>query len=403
MSFNASNVLKRVVKYSALLYVAAAAQSVFAAEGYATRYWDGCKPHCAWYENADGNPVKTCNVDNEVNPLDTAYDYIASSCDGGDAYTPWNMAPQEISDTLSYGYAAVSAEGVSCGTCYKITFSGTGRYNDYDSGSMAIEGKEMIVMATNIGYDVGGEQFDLLIPGGGVGAFDAASTQWGTDDLGAQYGGFLTECQATYGYDDTDSLKSCVQNKCESVFSQDGMEDLKSGCDWFVDWFEIADNPEFEYEEVSCPSELISIAYDVDYVSDSDTDEDSDNDSDSDTDTDTDTDNDSDSDSDTDTTAGDCSFSYAVESSWNSGYIGSVTVTNNGDSAISSWTSNVTYSDGTEIVNSWNSELSGSAPSYTATNPSWSSYLSAGSSYSWGLQASFTSSYTLPSVTGSCE
>ncbi|TCS36769.1 GlyGly-CTERM sorting domain-containing protein [Reinekea marinisedimentorum] len=275
--------------------------SAYAAEGYATRYWDGCKPHCAWYTNANGNPVKSCNLYNEVNPLDTAYDYTASSCDGGDAYTCWNMAPQAISDSLSYGYAAVSADGATCGSCYQLTFTGAGYYNESDTGSVAIEGKQMILMATNIGYDVNGTQFDLLIPGGGVGAFNACSTQWSTDDLGEQYGGYLTECQYTYGYDDYDSLKSCVQNKCTTVFSQDGMEDLKAGCDWFVDWFALADNPKFEYQEVDCPSELTGIAYDVSYESDSDTDTDSDSDtnteSDSDSDSDTNTESDSDSDS----------------------------------------------------------------------------------------------------------
>ena len=53
------------------------------------------------------------------------------------------------------------------------------------TGSVA--GKTMIVQILNIGGDVGGNQIDLLIPGGGVGAFNACSNQWGTSDLGAQY------------------------------------------------------------------------------------------------------------------------------------------------------------------------------------------------------------------------
>jgi hypothetical protein len=28
-------------------------------------------------------------------------------------------------------------------------------------------------------------------------------------------------------------------------------------CDWFVDWFEVADNPEFLYKEIPCPQALI--------------------------------------------------------------------------------------------------------------------------------------------------
>lgn len=34
-----------------------------AANGYATRYWDCCKPHCGWSGNiSSGKPMKTCNV-----------------------------------------------------------------------------------------------------------------------------------------------------------------------------------------------------------------------------------------------------------------------------------------------------------------------------------------------------
>ncbi|MEI8634903.1 hypothetical protein P4S72_28405 [Vibrio sp. PP-XX7] len=43
-----------------------------------------------------------------------------------------------------------------------------------------MQGKTMIVQALNIGYDVSGGQFDLLVPGGGVGAFNACSAQWGS-------------------------------------------------------------------------------------------------------------------------------------------------------------------------------------------------------------------------------
>jgi hypothetical protein len=39
----------------------------------------------------------------------------------------------------------------------------------------------MIVQATNVGSDVGEGQFDLAIPGGGVGLFNACTAQWGMD------------------------------------------------------------------------------------------------------------------------------------------------------------------------------------------------------------------------------
>jgi len=273
--------VKCVTTFSGVLLAFIFSHSLYATEGYATRYWDGCKGHCSWSANSNDNPVKTCNVTNNINPFESE---IASSCDGGDAYTCWDMSPKEVSDTLSYGYAAVPANGDVCGVCYQLTFTGTGKYNDIEPGSVALKekGKTMIVMATNIGYDVSGGQFDLLIPGGGVGAFDAASKQWGVsnDALGEQYGGFLAECQGEYGYDDTDTLKSCVRTKCDTIFNQDGMENLKSGCHWYVDWFEMADNPNLEYEEVECPAALVTGAYEdvgddviVDDSDDADTDD----------------------------------------------------------------------------------------------------------------------------------
>ena len=62
----------------------------------------------------------------------------------------------------------------------------------------------MVVQAINIGYDVAGGQVDLLIPGGGVGLFNACTTQWGipVSELGAQYGGLLSACQEQVGYQD---------------------------------------------------------------------------------------------------------------------------------------------------------------------------------------------------------
>jgi hypothetical protein len=47
--------------------------------------------------------------------------------------------------------------------------------------STSISGKKMIVQATNVGADVGEGQFDLAIPGGGVGLFNACTKQWGME------------------------------------------------------------------------------------------------------------------------------------------------------------------------------------------------------------------------------
>ncbi len=91
----------------------------------------------------------------------------------------------------------------------------------------------MIVQVINNG-GVAGDQFDLLIPGGGVGALNGCATQWGVSnsDLGAQYGGFLAGCNGS---------TSCVQQKCQTIFGD--KPDLLAGCNWFLGWFGAADNP----------------------------------------------------------------------------------------------------------------------------------------------------------------
>jgi hypothetical protein len=121
----------------------------------------------------------------------------------------------------------------------------------------------MIVQATNIGYDVAGGQIDILIPGGGVGAFDACTEQWGAtpDQMGERYGGFLLACKHQLGWDaGHNAYKSCVMQRCENLFSKPGMEDLLNGCRWFVDWYQAADNPALVFKEVECPDALNNVS-----------------------------------------------------------------------------------------------------------------------------------------------
>ncbi len=242
-----------------ILVLSISHQLLGASSGYATRYWDCCKPHCGWTANTDARPVSTCDINNQSNHEN--FD-IPSSCDGGQGFTCYNMAPWAVSSELSYGFAAVPATGNICGLCYELTFTGQGHYGN-DPGSQRLLNKKMIIQATNIGWDVNGGQFDLLIPGGGVGAFNGCSRQWqvSESDLGEKYGGFLAACKKKLGYNaELSAYKNCVQNFCEKVFTKTGREDLMNGCMWFVNWFEAADNPNLSYRPVSCPQELIDIS-----------------------------------------------------------------------------------------------------------------------------------------------
>jgi hypothetical protein len=200
--------------------------------GFATRYWDCCQPACAT------NGGHKCSQDGVTQTGDNS-----SACTGGGAFACYDDAPRAVSNCLSYGHTAKA--NPNCGGCFRIQFTGTGHDNANDIGSKLIQGKQMIVKVTNTGSDVAGNQFDLMIPGGGVGLFNACSRQWGTNDLGGQYGGFLTACATgTHA-----QKKECVRQRCMSVPAGSA----RDGCFWFVDWFEIADNPNFTSEPTNCP------------------------------------------------------------------------------------------------------------------------------------------------------
>jgi hypothetical protein len=165
-----------------------------------------------------------------------------SACSGGGSFACYDGAPRAVSTCLSYGNIAKA--NPNCGQCYRIEFTGEGQYSKTDPGSMLIKGKQMIVKVTNTGGDVANNQFDMMIPGGGVGKFDACSRQWGTKDLGAQYGGFLTNC--TGGHD---AKKECVRKECMKIPAGKA----RDGCIWFVDWLQVADNPKFNSTQTNCP------------------------------------------------------------------------------------------------------------------------------------------------------
>lgn len=230
---------------------------------FATRYWDCCKPHCSWTANTYGNtPVMPSCTAANVTISDANTQSACTSATASNAYTCFNNIPYAVDANSAIGFAAVPVSDTNkdvCGKCYKLTFTGAGQSGS-NPGATALAGKTMIVQASNIGYDVNHDQFDIQIPGGGVGAFDACSSQWGATDLGAQYGGFLTQCQSSVDRNNLDALKTCVRNKCNTIFSASKFAMLKQGCLWFVDWYQCADNPIVTSVEVACPAALSAIS-----------------------------------------------------------------------------------------------------------------------------------------------
>src|ERR1700712_5330257 len=82
--------------------------------GVTTRYWDCCKPSCAWAGKARvSEPVRTCKKQDlwqmPLNPN------AQSACGDGDAYTCSNQGPWAVNNDLAYGFAAAKLSGKSEG------------------------------------------------------------------------------------------------------------------------------------------------------------------------------------------------------------------------------------------------------------------------------------------------
>jgi len=202
-----------------------------------THYWDACKPSCSW-SGKGGLQSNSCNI---TGTNIGHNDGDRSACDGGSAFMCMNNAPWKVGN-VSFGYVAAAVG--ACGDCYQFDFP---------------NGQVMVVMANNHGNIHDGAKFDLMIPGGGVGDFDALTRQVSNSgvsnpDMGARFGGFRGQCGWSYSA----SNVNCVKQKCESVFKN--LPDLKAGCLWYVNTLGTDEaswnNPTVKYKKVTCPTEL---------------------------------------------------------------------------------------------------------------------------------------------------
>ncbi|XP_050500135.1 endoglucanase-like isoform X2 [Diabrotica virgifera virgifera] len=200
--------------------------------GTTTRYWDCCKPSCAWKENIktpDMEPIATCATDG-VTVVNAS---VQSGCIGGTSYMCNNQQPFVVNETLGYGFAAVSFSGGVdndlCCSCYLLTFQNQ------------INNKKLVLQFTNTGGDLGSNQFDIALPGGGVGAFNqGCHDQWNAPwtGWGQQYGGISS------------------REECLSLLPKE----LQSGCLFRFDFMQNANNPQMYFEQVECPAELVKIS-----------------------------------------------------------------------------------------------------------------------------------------------
>eukprot|EP00755_Sulcionema_specki_P006522 Sspe_Gene.35721::Locus_17285_Transcript_1_1_Confidence_1.000_Length_853::g.35721::m.35721 len=206
-----------------------------------TRYWDCCKPSCAWPSNANKGgtrvtkPVNTCAKDGSVLGDQDANNICAGGGSGaGPAYTCTNQQPWKVSDTVAYGFAAANLE---CSVCYELDFTST---------SLAGR-KRMVLQVTNSGSDLGAVHFDIMLPGGGFGIFNGcagdeapngpAQFSEPTGNWGARYGGLSSESQ------------------CSGL-----PKALQAGCHFRFGWFENADNPTAKVRRVRCPDSLVALS-----------------------------------------------------------------------------------------------------------------------------------------------
>ncbi|MFP4164510.1 MAG: carboxypeptidase regulatory-like domain-containing protein [Chitinispirillaceae bacterium] len=240
--------------------------------GWGSRYWDCCKPHCSWPDNTS-NLAANCDMNDEEMPCyEDKGDWLQGTdngCQGGPAFTCYSHVPFAVCENLAYAFAAVPGGDDDCGKCFQLDFDGGFEHGDPKEAHQLMAGKSMIVIASNIGHDVAGGQFDIMIPGGGLGAFeDGCARQWGVDKddeslVGATYGGFTTTCEQQLGFDaSAEDMKGCVRSMCDNLFGDDPeMKDLHEGCIWYVEWMHAVNNPTFKYKEVPCPQELMDLYY----------------------------------------------------------------------------------------------------------------------------------------------
>lgn len=199
-------------------------------DGVTTRYWDCCKPSCAWGGKAIvTRPVETCDRNGAPQKGIDSINGV-SGCNGGNVFACDSHSPFVVSKNMSYGFAAAALSGQSekdwCCACYELTFV-----------SGPVIGKKMIIQITNTGYDLGSNHFDLAIPGGGQGIFTGCNVQYNGYQGGQLYGGIKTRAE------------------CNRLPQRQ-----RKGCHWRFDWFRNADNPKVKAKNVVCPKELLNIS-----------------------------------------------------------------------------------------------------------------------------------------------
>jgi hypothetical protein len=200
----------------------------------------------------------------------TYNDWVSTHPDfpkGSHAHTCFDMSPHAVNDTLAYAFAATLETTLPCGKCARLQVNDEWPYDAKPRVThRALKGKTLIVMANNTGT-VGENHFDIMFPGGGLGAFDCFSEQIGMQPnanngndgpLGHRNGGLLSKCAYAPLSDrfTLEQWQECLRAECHKTFDSKN-KILLDGCLWSADWFMAADNPSVDWIETPCPQYLI--------------------------------------------------------------------------------------------------------------------------------------------------
>ncbi|NMO57658.1 cellulose 1,4-beta-cellobiosidase [Actinoplanes sp. TBRC 11911] len=90
-----------------------------------------------------------------------------------------------------------------------------------------------------------------------------------------------------------------------------------------------------------------------------------------------------------------CQVSYSVNQ-WNTGFTGTVNVTNLGDPISGGWNVAWTFAGNQRVTQGWSATISQSGTRVTATNPSWSTTIGTGASVNFGFNADYSGTNTAP-------
>jgi cellulose 1,4-beta-cellobiosidase len=92
-----------------------------------------------------------------------------------------------------------------------------------------------------------------------------------------------------------------------------------------------------------------------------------------------------------------CRVDYSANS-WNTGFTGTVNVTNLGDAISGGWTVAWVFPGNQTVTQGWSATISQSGKHVTAANPSWSTTIASGASVNFGFNANYSGTNTNPAT-----